>query len=307
MPSTIRPITTIPDWLELKRDYVGCSEHPALLGIHPWLSALGLHVKKRDRVVDEDTPSMRRGRKVQKLAFEIASEEFPTWRITDPQSTYADDDLRWIATPDALVEAPEHGLGVLEIKNVHPQEFGKHWRNEHGDVRVPDHVVSQINGQMELTGANWGAAAALVIDRGIDLHVIDVPKDAVLIQNIRDAVALFWDRIARGILPEIDHSRDAALLAKIFRKDDGSEVDLTGDNELPEVLDRHERAQAAKKFAESEIEVCKAVILDRLRQAQKGHFNGGYVSAKTINRKAYSVPEGSYRQIRVVRKREQAA
>ena len=139
--------------------------------------------------------------------------------------------LRLGATPDLLALSPTHGLGTIQIKSVSPWAFKNRWNNG-GDVTPPDWIEAQVLTEAHLVGAQWAAVAALVIEDGIDLHLVDVPIDTDKIAAIRDRVALFWRAVETGRPPDPDYGRDGRLLAKLYAQDDGTEVDLSGDNEF---------------------------------------------------------------------------
>jgi predicted phage-related endonuclease len=302
-----RPITSIPEWLAIRPDYVGSSEVSALLGESPFLTAAALHVRKRDRLVDGDSPAKRRGRKIQGLGLELLREEFPTWSIEDPQAVWIDEEHKAMSTPDALVETPEHGLGVAELKSVEPSRFQKEWRDAHGEFQIPKYVETQVQDQMHATGAAWGIAVAVVIGFGIDLHVGDVKRDESKIRRIQDERAYFWQRIARDELPPMDYGRDADLIRSLYSiADDELVIDLSGDNELPGILAQKEVAAEDVKRAEAVVKTCNAMILDRMRNAAIAKFNGGIITAKTVNVKEEKQPRAAYSFRRITIKRQAA-
>lgn len=305
MPVTRTPITDEAQWQAMRAKNVGASEAPALLGVHDYLSAFELWARKTGRLTEvSDTAPMRRGRKLEPVAIEMIAEDFTGWKIERPGAYFSDDLLRLGATPD-LFAHDERGLGVVQIKCVEPGVFRRTWF-ENDQLRPPLWIAVQAITEAHLTGAQWAACAALVVSYGIDLHVVDVPVHAGIIERVRDETAHFWHLVDTGREPQPDYGKDAALLRRLLAIDDGTEVDLSGDNELPEILERRLLASEACKQSEAIVKACDAMLLHRMGAAQVGRFSGGYISAKTVNRKGYEVKPTSYRQLRIVRKGEAA-
>ena len=108
-------------------------------------------------------------------------------------------------------------------------------------------------------------------------------------------------------MPEPDYGRDAGTIAKVLRQDDGSELDLTGDNELPQITAELENAKQAKHLADNTIDHCQARILQKIGTAQRATYNGGVITAKTVHRKEYFAKASSYRRLNVKRERAEVS
>jgi predicted phage-related endonuclease len=305
MAVVITPIENREQWLALRSVVVGGSEAGALVGVHPYLTYYGLWARKRGKIPDaEDNPAMERGRKLEPVAIEVIRERHPELRITVPHEHYADQQFGIGVTPDLLAHDAERGEGVIQIKSVAPSVFRRDWLGDTDIATPPVWIVIQALMEAELTGAKWAAVAALVIDHGIDLYLIDVPVHRGIIETIKSEALKFWELVLSGREPDPDYARDGELIRAMLKRDDGSEIDLSGVNELPELLAQRETATALAKQYEEETKAINAHLLHLLGNATRGHFNGGYISAKTVNRAPYEVKATSYRQLRVVRDRE---
>lgn len=295
------PITSEAQWKELRARNIGASEVAALLGEHEWMTALQLWAKKTGALpADEDSGPMKRGRKLEPVAIDMIGEEFPTWKVERPGAYFTDDDLRLGATPDLFATDPKFGLGIVQIKTVEPSVFRRSWFDEEG-LRPPPWVRVQALVEKHMTGAQWAAIAALVVGFGIDLHAVDVSLEgeAALIQTVRDEVAKFWHLVASGRRPEPDFGRDSTVLRKLLVQDDGTEVDLSADNELPDLVAKRIEASTQKKHWEEKYEFYGTALMNKLGPAQIGRFNGGYITGKTSERKERVVPAGRYRTLRI--------
>lgn len=307
MPITRTPITSETQWHALRRPNVGASEAGALLGVHDYLTPMMLWARKTDKEPAEpESAPMRRGRLLEPVAVEMIREDFPNWSLERPGAYYCDEALRLGATPDLFANDEKHGRGVVQIKAVEPSVFRRNWFVD-DELRPPLWIMVQAIVEAHLTDARWASCAAIVVSYGIDLHIVDIPLHAGVVQRVRDEVAHFWHLVDTGRRPPPDYGRDGALIRKLFAKDDGTEIDLSGDNELPAILDRRAQAQSEKSAAEAAVKVCDAMLMDKLGAAVRGTFSGGYISAKTIDRAGYTVKPTSYRQLRIVRDKDEAA
>ena len=304
------PITSREEWLSWRREDVTASVAPALFGVHPymtifelWARATGLTPQDK-----EDTPTRRRGRLLEPIALTMLAEERPDWRIEPCRVYYRDPDARIGATPDAfavrLAGEDGDGLGVVQIKTVGPHAFRKGWRNEFGEVEPPLWIGIQATIEASLAGARWAAIAAMEIgDGGLEMHVIDVPLHAGLMDRLRVRVREFWRMVDSRTICEPDFGRDGATIARLYADDDGGEVDLSGDKRITALLaerDTLRGLEAEGASAEKQRRAIDAELIFRLGNAQRARLGGGrMLEAKTVRRAGYEVAASSYRQVRV--------
>jgi hypothetical protein len=301
--TVITPIENDQQWKALRKQCVGASESPALLGAHDYLTYYGLWARKAGRLsqTGEDTGAMERGRRLEPVAVDIIRDRYPQWNITVPHEHYADQQFGIGATPDLLAHDEEHGSGVIQIKSVAPQIFRRHWRGDSDVVMPPIWIVIQALQEKALTDSKWAAVAALVIDHEIDLHMIEVPDHPGIIETVKTEALKFWQLVLSGREPDPDYARDGELIRAMLKQDDGSEIDLTANNELPDLVERRQEAMRLAKAFDTEATGINARLLHMLGNAAIGRYNGGYISAKTVKRPAYQVKATAYRQLRVVR------
>jgi predicted phage-related endonuclease len=298
-----RAITDEDEWHAWRRNDVTASVVSALLGANDYVSPYGLYLLKAGLISEdpEETPPMRRGRKLEPVAVGLLHEERPDWRVEQPRAYYRDPDIRLGATPDVLaVDHAEH-LGVVQIKSVEASVFRKKWIGSDDLITPPlAHVIQAIT-EAHLAGAEWAAVAALVVGFGIDLHVVPVPIHDGIIDKIKAEVVAFWDRIARRDPYPPDYARDGALIAAQFERCNGETVDLRGkDNALPILAAEDARLAAEIKAAKDCRDTIRAEILAKIGAAEIVLFDGGRLTAPTVSRKAYTVKAGKpYRDLRI--------
>ena len=81
------------EWLALRRQDITASVAGALLGVHPKSSPFQLWAEKTGLVPetdDEETPAMKRGRRLEPVVIQIIREEHPTWGIKANPLYYRD-------------------------------------------------------------------------------------------------------------------------------------------------------------------------------------------------------------------------
>jgi YqaJ-like viral recombinase domain len=115
------PIIDQRQWLGLRQRDVTASTVGALLGVHPYASALGLYLLKTGQIEAdaEDTPAMRRGGLLEPVAHRILREDHAEWIDTlAPGAYFRDPDARLGATPDL------HGVRRQARSRRHPDQDG---------------------------------------------------------------------------------------------------------------------------------------------------------------------------------------
>lgn len=298
------------DWLGIRGRTIGASEVAALFGVHPFTSAYELHHLKAGTIAADqaETGPMRRGRHLEQVAINFLAEERPSWTVTaNPMPGghfYRDAGAGLSCTPDAFVTDPERGgIGIAQIKSVEPSVFRAKWRTEEGAIEPPLYVAIQAIQEAALTGASWAVVCPLVVGFGLEMPILEVPLHLGLIDQIKARAAEFWQRIAEGAAPNPDYAKDGALLARLYADDDGSEVDLAGDNRIAELLDQREALKLREQdgsAAEKERKALDVEILGKLQNATRGRLaDGRSIEAKTVRRGAYQVKPSSYRAIKI--------
>ena len=240
MPIITVPITDPAQWRELRAPNVGCSEVAALFGIHEFITGYALAARKLGKLADTvDNDVLRRGRIFEPVARQALAEDYQDWTQIAAGSYYYDPDIRFGATPDLFVEN-ERGIGVVQIKTVNPQIFADKWHNpDTHAIEPPLWVAMQAMCEQHLTGCQLrfggGAGGRL---RGVARGGRQCRICAPVIEQVRARVQSFWEMIDRGELPEPDFAVDRGNLARVLRQDDGTEIDLRGDNEICDDLRR---------------------------------------------------------------------
>ena len=316
MTVEVHEITSHAEWLQLRRQDVTASVVGALLGVHEYQTRYGLFALKHGDVEEdiETTGPMMRGLLLEPVALKLMQIERPDWKIEWNGTPgiiggnyYRDPERRLGATPDCFAIDPKRGRGVIQVKTTIAPTFRKSWfqHDEFYDsastpvAAPPLWVATQAILEGHLTGVEWAAAAVLVVGYGLDIHLFEVPIHTGVINRIREATGEFWDRIARNDPYPPDYARDGETIAALYGQENGREIDLRGDNLLPELLTEREGLMASRKAANDRLDAIKAELQHKLGENVAGYLPGWEITNKTTHRKAFSVAATSYRVIRV--------
>lgn len=299
------------EWLALRRETLGASEVPVLLGVGQWSTPYALYCLKKGLLPAdaEETPAQRRGRLLEDDALTILQEERPDWTVipnTIPGGKFFRDMTRKMScTPDAFVAAPGRPHGVAQVKSVQRSVFSRQWKAEDGSIEPPLHVAVQALQDARLTGSEWACVVALVVDYGIDAHVIDIPLHAGLITRIEQEVSFFWRSIESGHPPAADYSRDGAVIAALYPPEhDLPPIDLSTDNRLPDIVAEREELMARTRVDEKRKKEIDAEITEKLAGHSIGVLADGTKILRTMQERSYKARDAyttSFPQIKIKR------
>jgi predicted phage-related endonuclease len=294
-PNERIPIESKGSWLDMRRRDVTASQIAALWGHHPYLTALELYRQKRGEDGNQgDNPSMRRGRWLEPAILEAVKDDNPEWAPLIHKATdyWRLPEQRLGSTPDAFIGTPgDPTTGVLELKSMLPEKFATY-----GET-APLHHSLQVAVQMMTTGASWGTIAIMVMTRNLDLRLFAVPRIAAVEAKITADVAAFWDRVDRGDPPPPVLPQDYETLIRMFPRDNGSSLDLNGDNELPGLLaERASLKVATKRLAEID-----TAIKAKIGEAATAFCSDWRISYRAYEKAEYTVPAKVVRSLRITR------
>jgi len=173
----------------------------------------------------------------------------------------------------------EHGKGLLEIKNVDGLQFKRAWAVDGEHIEAPVHIEAQVQWQLELADLNWSILAPLV-GGNTPMPVIRT-RDLSFGEAIRTKATEFWQRVHAGAAPAPDFTKDGATIAKVFRENDGTTADLSGNARLAELARTYKKASADAKAASEIKDAAKAEILTIVQAAKSVIYDGGKISAGT--------------------------
>jgi hypothetical protein len=305
-----REIGDRSEWLEWRRSNVNASEAACLWGddIHPYLSAYrlwALKLGKLDGAVENK--AMTRGRLLELPAIELMGMEHPAWHVWRPGRYYHHPVWRIGATPDAFMRTYAQGevIANLQIKTVGRYAFQRHWVDpDTKEVTPPLWIAVQASVETLMTGLEHNFVAAMVISDGglLDLHLLPIPHRPGILTRLIELARDFWRRVAEGDPYPVDHFKDADAILAVYRDDDGTQIDLSGDERVRDLIGVYGELTAAIREGEAaqrSRDVLKAELIERMGNARAARFGDYVINAPTVNKKAYSVAATSYRRLSI--------
>ena len=293
---------------EIRRQDITASRLGALFGVHPHTTVLRLYAEKRgvEFPEQEDNAVMRRGRWLEPAVAKAVGEMRPEWKLESPNVYLRDPQIRLGATPDFFIHDPVRGLGVLQCKTVAPSVYARDW---HGGTEIPFWITLQALTEMMLADAAFGAVAALLVDpHMMDVAILEVPRNPSAEHKIRVAVKQFWDAVSIGQEPEPDFGRDAEVIkAMTPRETPGKQIDFTGNNELPAMLEERAGLMDVIKRADERKDEIENEVKFLMADAETANGLPDWrISYKIQKRAGYTVPPKEPRVLMIRDKRERA-
>jgi predicted phage-related endonuclease len=295
-------IVSREQWLTLRKSDVTASAVACLFGVHPYVTPLALFQEKNGLELPEiDNAVLRRGRLLEGAVAVAVEEAHPEWKLTKATEYFRDPDVRVGCTPDFFVSNDPRGLGIIQAKTVAPSVFKKAWADG-----PPFWIALQAATEMMLTGATWGAVAALVVDPWkMDCLIYPIPRHEGVEDRIREAVAKFWQDVEWGEEPAFDYARDGDLIAALFPAAVPlKSVDLMGDNHLPVILAERAVAKEAIRVAQDRCIEIDNEIRAKIGDAEIATLDGYVITLKTQIRRAYEVKASTSRRLNITETRE---
>lgn len=297
---SIIAIQNADHWHELRKQYVGGSEVAALFNACSYLTHLELWLIKRGEIAGdiEDNDRMFWGRMVEDaIAQGIAAKM--GWRIENPHGYFICDDTQGMGcTPDRMIFKPEHPEpGLLQIKNVDRLEYMKWEDAEDGKTKIPP-LAKQLQLQHELgcSGYQWGVLGVLV--GGNDLKIFEYDAHPGAIAKIKAAITKFWESVKSGIQPQAV-ADDYEIIKELHPANADKIVDMSGDNEFPELCATAIAAAERRKAAEKEEKAAKASILQKMGDAGRATCTGFIIKKTSVTKGEYLVKAQSYQQLTI--------
>lgn len=265
-------------WHHERHGVIGASEVSAILGVHPFKTALEVWARKTGRI--DDVAAAREEALWGQLLEDPIAREWSrrTGREIIDHGRYAlclDAEAPHLgATLDReIVGPPPEALEIKTKDRYHPE-----W--SHG--QAPLYEVVQVQSQLAVKGWDRGVLAALV---GRQLRTVTVERDDRLIASIREEVEEFWARyVATDTEPPIDvtHARAFEAVKMLHPRDSGATIDLAPD--LLAVVDRWEEVAGALREAKRDKDALQAQLCQAIGDATFARLPAGRLKWATETR-----------------------
>lgn len=301
-------ITSRDQWLDVRMRHITASDIGSICGVGR-RSPLAVWAEKTGRIDPiEDNKVMRKGRWFEPAIFEAIGEERPDWAVRRAKVFLSAGEHRLGATPDGVASVPGvDGVVIIQGKVVARPIFRETWLSDPSDdfspIAVPVDYQLQTLTEAMLAGAAMAYVAALVHDTfTADLYLLPVHRHPGAEQRILDVTGKFWADMDAGREPDVMPEKDLETVKLLYPNEDGEELDLTGDNELPSLIDERADLTLTAKTAEDARKAIETVIRARLRESSAARIaDGRLITLKVTKRSGYEVQPTSFRTLRVAK------
>ena len=263
-------------WLEIRRGSLGGSDAAAVMGLSPWKSPYTLWLEKTGQAKEEDISDresvhfgnvleevvarefcQREGKKVKRCGL-YRSREYPFM----------------VASFDRLLIGENAGL---EIKTAAGWK-GKQW--DAGEIPPPYYL--QCLHYMAVSGFSKWYIAALIGGNHFTCWQIDRNEEDI--KALLEAEKSFWDKVQRGVMPEIDGSESTAAALKARYGGGGEAIDLP--NKAAPLLTRWDELKKLKAGLDAEAAEIQNQLCAMLGDAEIGLLGEGE-QARKVSWKSY--------------------
>lgn len=280
-------MTLTAEQLETRRKWVGGSDAPAILGVDPWRTAADVWHEKVYGVDGKTNDAMDAGSLLEPSVLAWAQRELGP--LIDFGRQMTTDDGLLGCTLDAV--RLDDGA-VVQVKTTgicgpgEPDAWG-----EPGTDQVPERVIVQTHHEMVVCGAALAWVPVLIGGRGFVMYRVD--RNRELAKAVADAGRRFMvENVAKRVAPT-DSVVALETLQRLRREPDKRVT-------VPvEVYARYTAAQQAVKSVDADFVAAKTALLEAMGDAEIGECALGEVRMQTVKRRAYTVEETTYKQLRV--------
>jgi hypothetical protein len=306
------PVTDRASWLAMRGRDLTASDVASICGCG-YRGPLEVWAEKTGKIPPKgDSPILRRGRWLEPAIWAAVQDTNPSWTLRAAKTYLRAPALRFGATPDALAVDPDRkGIVLIQGKVVAQPTFIADWcggARDNPSPTVPLGYQLQTLSETMLAEAAFGETihpvlAALVIGSfTAELYMIPVERHFGAEERILGAVKQFWEMTDAGQQPAADPDKDHDAVRKLYAVDDGSTVDLTGDNSIPSLMDERKRLGEVENAAKARRDVISTEIMAKMGNASFAVIAGGRkISCKTTTVKEAVRAGYSFRSIREVK------
>ncbi|MGH9151351.1 MAG: YqaJ viral recombinase family protein [Acidimicrobiales bacterium] len=270
--SAVTATSARTDWLGWRRQGIGASDVPAILGLSKWASPWSVWAEKVGLLPLDDTQSdyAEFGHYAEAMVgpwFQdrtglfVAGEQMQMEHPLEEWRRCTVDGLVF-ESPNAETHHVDMALGLHQIKTRGP---GRRWEE------IPLDIAAQEQWEMHVSGLPRAWVSVL---HGRRLAIYELERDQADIDFIVGKVGAFWhDHVLAGIPPELDgHDATLAALAAIYPE--ATPKSSVAIDDVAGALPMLREAKAARKAAEEHEQAAAAVIRWAMKDAYEGTLSG---------------------------------
>lgn len=197
-------MTLTAEQLEQRKQGIGASEMPALMGVDPYRSAIDVYLEKTGQAPPFDGNQYTYWGNVLEPAIANRYAELNDVEVVECGTLVHPVHPWMMATPDRIVKAdPERGLECKNRGGYNVNAWG-----EPGSDEIPDEVAIQGHASMAVTGLRRWDVAVLLGGNQWASYVLEYDKE--LAESLIEVGRAFWhENVLAGVCPELDGSESS--------------------------------------------------------------------------------------------------
>lgn len=184
-------IQQTPEWLEMRKNKIGASDAPVIMGVSPWMTPYALWEEKLGiRKGRPQNEAMRRGLELEEMARKSFEEK--TGIIVFPQVVFHPENEWMMASLDGMDIEQKH---IVEIKCANSED------HEHAKQgKIPDKYFPQLQHQLEVTGLDTAFYYSFDGKEGV---VVECHRNTKYIRDLVDEEKAFWSCMQNFVAPKL--------------------------------------------------------------------------------------------------------
>lgn len=288
-----------PEQLEERRQWIGASDVPAIVGISPYATPYDIFLNKCCGIYSEGNDATRLGSRLEPVILDWAETDYGLGKLDRNVRVTNEQDNRegfpLVVSLDARTgESIPVNAKTCGLTGADTSDYGEPETDE-----VPQYVWIQEQAEMMATGAAWAFVPCLIARRGFVMF--RVQRDNEAISAIAERCKAFWNNhVLTGKPPAITDRPPNIELLKRIKREPGSVIDLPEHvAELWEVIEEHgKEAKHYEKAAQED----KATLIAMLGDHEAGRLpDGRLITYMETQNKGYTkvVEPFSYRTLRI--------
>lgn len=178
------------EWLAWRRQGIGSSDAPIIMGVSPYSTPYQLWEEKLGRVKPErNTFILDKGHRLEPMARALI--EFELGQNFPPKLVVHESEPWLRASLDGMSELGD----IIEIKYMGAEE--------HASGQIPERYLPQVQHQMVITGVAKVYFCSFNPDAETKLRIIEVPRDDKYLAEYLVKAAEFWNYVTEATPPPL--------------------------------------------------------------------------------------------------------
>lgn len=180
-----------PEWLEMRKNKVGASDAPIIMGVSPWTTAYQLWEEKLDLVPSkQETLPMKKGHKLEELA-RLELEKMTGFFFLPEVRLHST--LPWMMASLDCIDPEGHHIAEIKCPGIEDHSIAL-------DGKIPDKYFPQLQHQLEVCQLEKGYYFSFYEAKGV---IVEVYRDDTYIKKMIEKEKRFWECLQEFSPPEM--------------------------------------------------------------------------------------------------------